>query len=96
MGGKCRNKIRVYQSPDGSTPEEIADNALALIEQYGYTALKMEPLPPDYHVKPWNAVLRETEKRVAAVRKAVGDDIDIGLDPHVSLSQGVPRSSVMS
>lgn len=85
MGGKCRNKIRVYQSPSGLTPKEIADNAVALIEQYGYTALKMGPLPPDYNLKPWNAVLRETEARVAAVRRAVGDDIDIGLDPHARI-----------
>ncbi len=85
VGGKCRNKVRVYQSPGGSTPEELADNAIALIEQYGYTALKMGPLPPNWQVMPWNKALRETEARVRAVREAVGDDIDIGLDPHARL-----------
>jgi L-alanine-DL-glutamate epimerase-like enolase superfamily enzyme len=33
VGGKCREKIRVYQSPRSGTPEEIADNAVALIEK---------------------------------------------------------------
>jgi galactonate dehydratase len=85
VGGKCRDKIRVYQNPGGRTPSEMADNSVRLIEKYGYTALKIGPMPRDWQSMPWNKVLRETEKRVAAVREAVGDDIDIGLDPHAQL-----------
>ncbi len=85
VGGKCREKVRVYQSPRGNTPEELAENAVALIEKYGYTAIKIGPLPPGWQAMPWNRVLRETERRVAAVREAVGDDIDIGLDPHARI-----------
>ena len=85
MGGKCRDKVRVYQSPRGGSPEEIADNAVALIEKYGYTAIKMGPLPSNWQAMPWNQALRETERRVAAVRDAVGPDIDIGLDPHARI-----------
>ena len=85
VGGKCRNKVRVYQNPGGRTPEEMADNSRALIEKYGYTALKIGPLPPDWQTMPWNKALRATEARVRAVREAVGDDIDIGLDPHARL-----------
>ncbi|NJN81168.1 MAG: mandelate racemase/muconate lactonizing enzyme family protein [Caldilineaceae bacterium] len=85
LGGKCRNKIRVYQSPRGNSPEELAENALALIEKYGYTAIKMGPLPGGWEKMSWNRALRETERRVAAVRDAVGDDIDIGLDPHARI-----------
>lgn len=85
MGGKARDRIRVYQSPGGRTPEELADNAVRLIEKYGYTAIKMGPLPGDWHTMPWNKALRETERRLEAVRDAVGPDIDIGLDPHARL-----------
>ncbi|MCB9150218.1 MAG: galactonate dehydratase [Caldilineaceae bacterium] len=85
VGGKCRNKVRVYQSPRGSTPEELADNAVKLIEKYGYTALKLSPLPDGYQEMAWNAVLRAVEARVGAVREAVGDHIDIGLDPHARI-----------
>jgi galactonate dehydratase len=85
LGGKCREKVRVYQSPRGGSPQEIADNALALIQKYGYTAIKMGPLPGNWQAMPWNAALREAEKRVGAVREAVGPDIDIGLDPHARL-----------
>lgn len=85
LGGKCRERVRVYQSPRGNSPQELADNAVRLIEKYGYTAIKMSPLPGNWHTLPWNQALRETEARVAAVRDAVGPDIDIGLDPHARL-----------
>ena len=85
LGGKCRDKIRVYQSPRGGSPEELAENAVALIEKYGYTAIKMGPLPGNWHTMPWNQALREAERRVSAVRDAVGPDIDIGLDPHARM-----------
>lgn len=89
LGGKCRHKIRVYQSPRGNTPQELADHAVALIENYGYTALKLGPLPPGYQTMPWNAAVREAEARVEAVRLAVGEDVDIGLDPHARIFEPV-------
>ena len=46
LGGKCRDRIRVYQSCGGATPEAIAAHARQLVDQYGYTALKMSPQPP--------------------------------------------------
>lgn len=85
LGGKCRDRVRVYQSPRGNSPQEIADQAVYLIEKYGYTAIKMSPLPGNWHTLPWNQALREAEARVAVVRDAVGPDIDIGLDPHARL-----------
>jgi galactonate dehydratase len=85
VGGKCRDKIRVYQAPRGNSPAEIADNAVALIEKYGYTMIKMGPMPPNHQNKPWITVLKEAAARVEAVRRAVGDEIDIGLDPHARI-----------
>ena len=95
IGGKCRDRIRVYQSPRGDTPQELADNAVALIERYGYTALKLMPLPPNWQAMPWNRALRETAKRSDAVRDAVGPDIDIGLDPHARLFETGTRPGVL-
>src|SRR5688572_24928519 len=39
LGGKCRDRIRVYQSCGGATPEQCAESALKLVERYRYTAL---------------------------------------------------------
>ena len=85
LGGRVRDRVRVYQGCSGPTPEKAAEKATALVEQYGYTALKMSPFPPDEHLKPWNQVLREGPKHMAAVREAVGDDVDIGLDVHAKV-----------
>ena len=85
LGGRVRDRVRVYQGCSGPTPEKAAEKATALVEQYGYTALKMSPFPPDEHLKPWNQVLREGPRHMAAVREAVGDDVDIGLDAHAKV-----------
>jgi galactonate dehydratase len=85
LGGRCRDRVRVYQNPGGRTPEEMAEKALQAIDRYGYTALKLSPLPPDYASLPWAKVVAESVRRCEAVRRAVGDDIDIGLDPHAKV-----------
>jgi galactonate dehydratase len=89
LGGAVRDRVRVYQNPGGRTPEEMAARAVALIERYGYTALKLGPHPPGSEKMPWNAVVRGAEARIAAVREAVGPDVDIGLDPHAKIFEPV-------
>ena len=85
LGGRVRDRVRVYQGCTGPTPEAAAENALELVQDYGYTAFKMSPFPPDDHLRPWNEVLREGPRHMAAVREAVGDDVDIGLDVHAKV-----------
>lgn len=85
LGGQVRDRIRVYQSCRGATPEEAAEHAVNLISRYGYTALKMSPFPPGQETMPWNKVLREGPRFLEAVRSAVGDGVDIGLDAHAKL-----------
>ena len=90
LGGRVRDRVRVYQGcGGGSTPEETAERAVSLIETYGYTGLKMSPFPPDSDLRPWNEVLREGPKFLEAVRRAVGDGVDIGLDVHAKVFEPV-------
>lgn len=89
LGGATRDKIRVYQSPHGSTPEELADHAQALIERYGYTAIKISPQPPRSEKLPWNLLLQDVDARMRAVRERVGAAIDIGVDPHARIFEPV-------
>ncbi|CAA9280422.1 MAG: Gluconate dehydratase [uncultured Chloroflexi bacterium] len=85
LGGAVRDKVRVYQNPGGGTPEEVAERGVAIIEKYGYTALKIGPQPPGSEKLPWNAVVRGAAARMKGLREAVGPDIDIGLDPHAKI-----------
>jgi galactonate dehydratase len=89
IGGRCRDRIRVYQGIGGPTPQAAADSAREAVTRRGFTAVKMQPLPPDSARLPWGRVLRETAARLEAVRRAVGDDIDIALDPHAQIFEGV-------
>lgn len=82
LGGKCRDKIRVYQSARGDDPKAVAEHAKALVQKYGYTAVKMSPHMPQGNARPYNQVTRMAAERVAAVRQAVGADVDIGVDIH--------------
>jgi len=82
LGGRMRDKIRLYQSAGGGEPRQVADSAKALVQKYGYTAVKMSPHPPRGNAEPYNQVHRSAGQRVAAVREALGPDVDIGVDIH--------------
>ncbi len=89
LGGKCREKVRVYQSAGGREPREVADSAKALVQKYGYTAVKMSPHPPAGNAQPYNAVTRAAGQRVRAVREALGPDVDIAVDIHAKFFEVV-------
>ena len=82
LGGKCREKIRVYAngwSDHCTEPTQYAEAAAAVVEK-GFTAVKLSPLPGAWRT----FVPREHERHVVAViravREAVGPDVDILLD----------------
>jgi len=90
LGGCCRKKIRIYV--DGFfrgaryQPEEYAKKAKEVISE-GFTALKMDidgPLPSMHRVnrQPDRKDLSLTVEIVAAVREAIGDDLDLAVDTH--------------
>lgn len=79
LGGKRRDWVRVYASIGGganSTPEKMAERAEKAVAE-GFTAVKIRmdygPIPPDANVK-------KDLETLAAVRNAIGDDIDLGYD----------------
>jgi len=88
LGGKCRDKIRVYangwsykmHSPDDFA--RAAEKAVAM----GFDALKFDPLP-----RPWRTFIpreheKHAEKVVKAVRDAVGPEVDLLIELHRRLS----------
>lgn len=89
LGGKCRDKVRVYQSAGGNSPARLAESARALVTRYGYTAIKMAPHPPGSQSMPYNAVTRAAGQRAEAVRNLVGPDIDLAFDAHATLFEPV-------
>jgi galactonate dehydratase len=89
LGGKCREHIRVYVHAHGETPEALAENAAARLDRYGCTAVKVGPQPPGSDRLPNAAVVRGAAARLEALRRALGDDIDIGVDAHAKIFEPV-------
>jgi galactonate dehydratase len=94
LGGRCRERIRVYQDPGGATPQQTAENALRLRAEYGFTAFKTNPLPRELHETSWPKVLRAVEHKMAVLREALGDDVELGLDPHARLLEPARASEL--
>jgi galactonate dehydratase len=108
LGGKTRDKIRVYANGwyawrNGSTlrlagpPEEYAERALSTVAD-GFNALKFDPFfitidgtrqKVDRHISKEMADLAYA--RVAAVRNAVGPNVDILIEVHGNLG---PTSAI--
>ncbi len=87
LGGRCRDRIRVYANGwyRHGTPAEYAADAKATVAR-GFTALKFDPFPG-----PWRThITREAEEQaiatVAAVREAVGPDVDLLIEVHRRLA----------
>jgi galactonate dehydratase len=88
LGGRCRERIRVYANGWSYGLKEPADYARAAekVIAHGFSALKLDPLPA-----PWRTwIPKEHEERavnvVKAVRDAVGPDVDILIDQHRRLA----------
>ncbi|HCV26163.1 MAG TPA: galactonate dehydratase [Candidatus Latescibacteria bacterium] len=90
LGGSVRDKIRVYSSTGGPEPEKYAEGALRAVEK-GFTAVKMCPFPEPVRYIDTPAMVDKTVRRVAAVREAVGQEVDVALDFHRAVSPAMAR-----
>ena len=84
LGGAHRTKLRVYANgwyTNPGTPDQNAEEAKRVIEM-GYGALKFDPFGQDnfYTISSSEAGLAEA--RVAAVREAVGPEVDVIIEAH--------------
>ncbi len=84
LGGKMREKIWCYGRWDGLTAELAVENALRHTEQ-GLTALKGDPFDHRGLFIPIEAE-RVAVQKLAAVREAVGDDVELLVEVHGRLA----------
>jgi galactonate dehydratase len=94
LGGKYRDRVQCYANHwffGASTPDQYAENARKAVAM-GYKALKWDPFDvADLEMD--RKQRRRTIDIVAAVRDAVGPDIDLMLDVHGRLN--VPTAIAM-
>ncbi|MCL2814925.1 MAG: mandelate racemase/muconate lactonizing enzyme family protein [Oscillospiraceae bacterium] len=88
LGGRCRDKIRVYSHCGGKTPDELCRNAEQLLKR-GFTVLRI--CPHDVNAKdegfyePGRQV-RLSVKFMKALRAAVGEEPEIIFECHTRFS----------
>ena len=81
LGGPCHEKIRLYAngwSRGAKTPQDFAERALEVIQR-GFTAIKFYPAS-FLTCKNERELVKAAVENIRAVRKAVGEDIDILVD----------------
>ena len=80
LGGACRSKIRIYRWIGGDRPSDVAREATLAFEQ-GYTAIKMNATEEMHYIDSYDKIDAVSE-RVAAIRQALGQKMDIAVDFH--------------
>ncbi len=80
LGGKARDRVRVYQWVGGDIPADVGDAAAEMVDA-GFTALKMNATSEVRHIDT-PAVIDSAVDRLREVREAVGPAIDIAVDFH--------------
>lgn len=85
LGGRVRDRVPVYHGVHADDPGLLAEHALEKIEAIGIGAVKTNPLATTWRQGTWNDAIRTARTRIAALRAAVGPDVDIGLDAHAAV-----------
>lgn len=80
LGGACRDKIQIYSWVGGDRPSEIVKEA-GIRAEAGFKAIKMNATEELHYIdshKKLDAVI----ERIAAIRDALGYNLEIGIDFH--------------
>ena len=83
LGGKVNEKVRIYVNgwfAGAKEPEEFGEKAKIAVQR-GVTAMKWDPFGKSY-LNISNADLDKALRNIAAVREAVGDQVDLLIEGH--------------
>ncbi|QPV61646.1 galactonate dehydratase [Halosimplex litoreum] len=89
LGGPVRDRVRVYQWVGGDRPADVAEQAAEKVDA-GFTALKMNATSELRRVDTPAAVDAAAD-RLGAVREAVGDEVDVGVDFHGRVAKSMAK-----
>ena len=83
LGGKVRDRVRCYANAwftGAKTPADFAEKAKPVVDA-GFPALKWDPFGSAY-MEIDRPTLRTAEECIAAVRRVVGEDVDLLIEGH--------------
>ena len=85
LGGRCRDKVKVFDNVVGNTLDERAASAARSVAR-GFTSLRTTPFFPDWAKGSATKAIKTAVEIVRVIREAVGDEIDLGLEIHRNLA----------
>ncbi|MFW6267213.1 MAG: galactonate dehydratase [Halanaerobium sp.] len=89
LGGKVRDKVRVYSWIGGDRPDNVAQAAQEK-KDAGFTAVKMNGTEELHYIDSYKKV-DQAVARVAAIRDQLGPDFGIAVDFHGRVHKGMAR-----
>ena len=85
LGGKARDRVRVFANVGGATLEERADSARQAVER-GYTSLRTMPFFAGWEREAPTKYITTAVEITRAIREAVGYEVDLGVEIHRNLT----------
>jgi galactonate dehydratase len=86
LGGRCRDRVRVFANVIGQTPGERAASARSCVEK-GYTVLRTTPFFAGWErEKSAGRIISTAVQIVGAIRDEIGLEVDLGLEIHRNLT----------
>ena len=89
LGGKCRDKLRVYCWIGGDRPGDVVEAARDKVN-HGYSAIKMNASEEMHYIDSFQKV-EAVIARVQALREEFGNTLDIGIDFHGRLHKSMAK-----
>ena len=80
LGGRARDRSRVYSWVGGDRPSDVANEAMDRLSR-GFRAIKMNAVEELHYVDTYDKV-KSAVDRIASIRDVCGDDIEVGIDFH--------------
>lgn len=84
LGGKCREKVRVFANAVGNTAEERAESAASLVSD-GFTSIRTQPFFSGFEKQDSTHNVTDAVNIVGAIREAIGYEVDFGVEIHRNL-----------
>lgn len=84
LGGKCRDKVKVFQNVVGDSLDARRESARAAVEA-GYVSLRTQPFFAGWEQQTPTKTIGDAAAIVDAIRDAIGYDIDLGVEIHRNL-----------
>ena len=86
LGGRCRDRVRVYSGVYTAPDPAIARDQLAKLNaDWGFTAFKLSPYRIDLHANRWGEVVRTSAEYFRQLREVCPNDFEIAFDAHAKI-----------